>query len=102
MSSPYLNACAQTPLAATNYLHVLDKATQEIFNALQMELPTRSAGDVVAIPRCSIPVVLARKPTIAELSRLRRQFLKLAKTHPGTDAVGAGESFVKYLNQNLG
>jgi tRNA uridine 5-carbamoylmethylation protein Kti12 len=78
----------------------MDKATQEIFSVLQAALPSAMAGDVVRIPKCS-PVMLKRKPTVAELSRLRRQFLKLAKTHPGDDASGAGEMFVKYLNANL-
>ncbi len=55
----------------------------------------------VVVPRSSLPVVLTRKPTLPELSRLKRQFLKLATTHPGDDANAAGDLFVKYLNQNL-
>ena len=91
----------QIPLASTNFLHVLDKATQEIFTIVQAALPSAMPGDRVVVPKVSLPVVLARKPTVAELSRLRRQFLKLAKTHPGDDASGAGEMFVKFLNQHL-
>jgi hypothetical protein len=55
----------------------------------------------VVVPRSRHPVVLTRKPTVAELSRLKRQFLKLATTHPGDDANAAGDLFVTYLNQNL-
>ena len=46
-------------------------------------------------------MVLLRKPTVAELARLRRQFLKLVVTHPGDDASVAGEMFVKFLNTHL-
>ena len=41
----------QIPLAATNFLHVMDKATQEIFGSLQAALPSALAGDRVPVPK---------------------------------------------------
>ncbi len=90
------------PLAATNYLHQLDKVTLDISAAVQAALPGAMPGDRVPVPGSRAPVLLARKPTVPELSRIRRQFLKLATTHPGDDAARVGDQFVSFLNQSLG
>jgi protein KTI12 len=89
------------PLAGTNYLHELDKATQDIVSTLAERLSGAMPGDRVGVPGCATPVVLTRKPTLPELSRLRRQFLKVAKAHPGSETSSAGKLFVDYLNKEL-
>lgn len=88
-------------LADTNYLHELDSITKAVTEQLVTAVPTCVAGDVVRVAHVGRPIVLVRKPTVAELRRLRRQFLKIAKAHPPPDASAIGRTFVGYIETSL-
>jgi tRNA uridine 5-carbamoylmethylation protein Kti12 len=60
-----------------------------------------SVGESVRIPKSKIPVLLSRKPTLPELSRIRRQFIKVNTMHPDDDLDGMTSLFVEYINKVL-
>ncbi len=87
----------------TNYLHVLDKSTQDVVAAVTAAISMGAGvGESVPIPKCLIPVTLCRKPAVPELTRIRRQFIKVSSLHPScSDAAGTTKTFVEYLNAAL-
>ncbi|XP_060610274.2 protein KTI12 homolog [Anolis sagrei] len=94
------------PLQDAAFLHRLDRLTQDVVGAL-MEAQRKGArpGEVVPLPGMAPQGWLLRRPlTLAELSRLRRQFLSYAKMHPGEgegELPRLGSMFLQYLSQNL-
>ncbi len=58
-------------------------------------------GESVRVPKSATPVFLARKPTLPELSRIRRQFIKVNTMRPGDDLDGTTSLFVDYVNKVL-
>ncbi|XP_062828068.1 protein KTI12 homolog [Anolis carolinensis] len=98
------------PLQAADFLHRLDRLTQDVVAAL-MEAQRKGArpGEVVPLALqgegSGTQGWLLRRPvTLAELSRLRRQFLSYAKMHPGEgegELPRLGSMFLQYLTQNL-
>ncbi|XP_044279925.1 protein KTI12 homolog [Varanus komodoensis] len=103
------------PLQAPGFLHQLDRLTQDVLAALM------AAQRNGVQPGQFIPVavdglgagggsekpsglVLNRPVSLAELSRLRRQFLSYAKMHPGEGEENLpqlGNMFLDYLSRNL-
>ncbi|XP_061481222.1 protein KTI12 homolog [Rhineura floridana] len=101
------------PLQAAGFLHQLDRLTQDVLAALM------AAQRNGAQPGQFIPVAvdgllgqggepqglqLSRPISLAELSRLRRQFLSYAKMHPGEGEENLpqlGSMFLQYLSRNL-
>ncbi|XP_066479722.1 protein KTI12 homolog [Tiliqua scincoides] len=98
------------PLQAAGFLHRLDRLTQDVLAALM----AAQRGGVQ--PGQFVPVavdglrgeaqglVLSRPVSLAELSRLRRQFLSYAKMHPGDGEENLpqlGSMFLQYLSRNL-
>ena len=59
------------------------------------------AGDCIAVPGTSEKVQLSRGITMAELRRLRRQFITYTKMHPVEDHTEIPMLFVQYLNSTL-
>ncbi|XP_041355493.1 protein KTI12 homolog [Gigantopelta aegis] len=66
------------PLSSTNFLHELDRVTQETL-ALQHTRPL----------------------TLSELQRQKRQFISYTKTHPVEDTSSLTSMFVQFLNSSL-
>eukprot|EP00741_Cyanophora_paradoxa_P016247 tig00000197_g15686.t1 len=66
----------------SNFLHELDKATQEIVDALNEAQQSGAAGPGDLVP----------------LRRLRSAFLKIAQLKPPSDMALLGSLFVEYLN----
>ncbi|ORX89304.1 chromatin associated protein KTI12 [Basidiobolus meristosporus CBS 931.73] len=90
------------PVTETNYLYELDKVTQEIVNAVLEEQKNNLGSYAVSISNSSIKVQLpARSITLAELRRLRRQFININKMHTILDISRIAELFVQYLNTNF-
>ena len=58
-------------------------------------------GDEVCIPNSSEKILLKRRYQLAELSRVRRQFISFAKTHPVDDIPRLAAMFSQYLTSNL-
>ncbi|KAK9768426.1 kti12, chromatin associated [Basidiobolus ranarum] len=90
------------PVTETNYLYELDKVTQEIVNAVLEEQKSNLGSYKVVIPGTSMKVQLpARSISMAELRRLRRQFVNINKMHTVLDISRIAELFVQYLNTNF-
>lgn len=90
------------PLSATNYLHELDRITQEIVTAILTAQNMGSEGDVRIPGQNSLTVKLnGNKVTAAQLGRFRRQFLTYSKMHPSSDTSQVAALFVQYLNSTL-
>ncbi|KAJ3190418.1 kti12, chromatin associated [Gaertneriomyces sp. JEL0708] len=89
------------PLTETNYMHEMDRTTQEIVDALLEAQKEGRIGDIV-VPKAGLKVKLSgRMVTMSELRRLRRQYTNLNKVHTQPDARRVADSFVEYLNTNL-
>ncbi|XP_041650768.1 protein KTI12 homolog [Cheilinus undulatus] len=89
------------PLSSTNFLYELDKITQEvlmvIFNAQKTSVP----GDLVTVPGATEKIELTRSINMAELRKLRRQFISYTKMHPTENTAQISNMFVQYLNKSL-
>ncbi|KAJ3299030.1 kti12, chromatin associated [Borealophlyctis nickersoniae] len=91
------------PLTETNYLHEMDRATQDIVDALLEAQKVGGGGREVVVPRSIVKVRLpSRTVTMSELRRLRRQFTNLNKVHTQLNVDKVAEGFVEYINANLG
>ncbi|CAJ1056730.1 protein KTI12 homolog isoform X1 [Xyrichtys novacula] len=93
------------PLSSTNFLYELDKITQEvlmvIFNAQKTSVP----GDLLTVPGATeksvLNIELTRSINMAELRKLRRQFISYTKMHPTENTGQISNMFVQYLNKSL-
>ncbi|XP_022081959.1 protein KTI12 homolog [Acanthaster planci] len=97
---PSLSTVSQ-PLSATNFLHELDKITQEIVTTLIAAQKTSLPGDIVSIPGSQDKINLTRSVSAAELQRIRRQFITYTKLHPVEDVAKLHGMFVQYLNNGI-
>ena len=89
------------PLSATDFLHELDRRTQEIVTSIMEAQRTAVPGDTVKIQGASDHLCLSRNVPMAELRRLRRQFIAYTKLHPVEDCTRIPTLFVQYLNKSL-
>jgi len=96
-------------MSDTNYLHNLDKITQDVVKAVLQRQEEISVGDQLIISLTQRPLRLTRKLTMAELRRLRQTYVTFAKSLTGTkssfgeqtpDEIAAG--FMEYLNSQIG
>ncbi|XP_058957020.1 protein KTI12 homolog [Pocillopora verrucosa] len=98
---PPNQATQPQPLSATNFLYELDKITQEIVTVLINSQRTFVPGDHITVPGTSEKVVLNRTANMAELRKIRRQFITYTKMHPVEDTKKISNMFVQYLNSSL-
>ncbi|KAK4300224.1 hypothetical protein Pmani_027563 [Petrolisthes manimaculis] len=89
------------PLSSTNFLHELDRTTQEVSNCIMTAQKTLVGGDAIRVPGVEESLTLGRKVTLAEVTRARRQFISYTKMHPVEDSGKLATLFVKYLNTTL-
>ncbi len=90
-----------TPLSATNFLYELDRITQEIITSILEAQKTSFVGDKMHVGNSSEKVLLTKMFNMAELRRLKRQFLTYTKMHPIEDTGKIGNMFVQYINSNI-
>ncbi|TKR77314.1 hypothetical protein L596_018311 [Steinernema carpocapsae] len=92
------------PLAATNFLHELDRVTQEIVASIMEQQRMAVIGDRFLVPHAlegdENKVVFKRTRTLPELSRLRRQFITYTKMHPIEGSSKIASLFVNFVNSN--
>lgn len=98
---PPNQATQPQPLSATNFLYELDKVTQEIVTTLLNCQRNFVPGDHIMVPGTSEKVLLNRTVNMAELRRLRRQFITYTKMHPVEDTKKIANMFVQYLNSSV-
>ncbi|CAI2352300.1 unnamed protein product [Caenorhabditis sp. 36 PRJEB53466] len=92
------------PLAPTNFLHELDRSTQNVVTVLLNGQRTAVRGQNIVIPEASegANTIKFLKPrTLPELNRLRHQFVNMSKKDPTTDKTKIITMFVDFLNCNL-
>uniref|UniRef100_A0A914WIW7 Protein KTI12 homolog n=1 Tax=Plectus sambesii TaxID=2011161 RepID=A0A914WIW7_9BILA len=88
------------PLAATNFLYELDRATQQVVQSIVELQKTAVPGDFLTVASCADKVEMRKVRSLAELSRLRRQFMTYTKSHPVEDIDKIASLFVNFLNNN--
>ncbi|KAJ2392356.1 kti12, chromatin associated [Coemansia sp. RSA 2559] len=94
-------ATAMKPVTETNYLFELDRATQEIINAVLEAQKSGIPMFQIVVPGTGEKVQLpGRNLTLSELRRQRMQFTKLNRQVP-LKIEKIPELFVNYLNINL-
>jgi len=90
-------------LEAPNFVYDLDRITQDIVKTLSQaqSTDTFSIGDTIKVPHTTSQVILTRKLPPLELSRIRRQYLKLCQLRtPGSlEEIALG--FVDVINSNV-
>ena len=89
------------PLSATNFLHELDRRTQEIISSLLDAQRTSMVGEHIAVSGTTEKVHLTKNLMMAELRRLRRQFIAYIKLHPVDDHERIATLFVQFLNKSI-
>ncbi|XP_034032406.1 protein KTI12 homolog [Thalassophryne amazonica] len=89
------------PLSSANFLYELDKVTQDALSAIFNAQKTSVPGDFIAVPGATEKIALSRNINMAELRKLRRQFISYAKMHPTEDIGQISNMFVQYLNKSL-
>ena len=90
------------PLASGSFLHQLDQVTSQVLAGL-MEAQKRAVpGDLLKLPGTTEHLQFTRPLTMAELSRLRRQFISYTKMHPNNENLPQlANMFLQYLSQSL-
>ena len=89
------------PLSATNFLHELDRRTQEVLSSLLDAQRTSVIGEHVMVPGTTEKFHLTKNFTMAELRRLRRQFITYTKLHPVDNHDRIPTLFVQFLNRSV-
>lgn len=89
------------PLSSVNFLYELDKITQDVLMAIFNAQKTSVPGDLIPVPGATEKVELTRSINMAELRKLRRQFISYTKMHPTENTGQIANMFVQYLNKSL-
>ncbi|KAM9753257.1 protein KTI12 homolog [Menidia menidia] len=89
------------PLSSANFLYELDKITQDVLMAIFDAQKTSVPGDLISVPGATEKVELSRSVNMAELRKLRRQFISYSKMHPTDNTGQISNMFVQYLNKSL-
>lgn len=84
------------PLSETSFLHELDRLTQDVVRSIMAT--QQSTGEHV-VPGSDEKIELSRPVTMAELRRLRKQFISYTKLHPVSNYSRITTLFVQYLNK---
>ena len=87
-------------LSSVDFLYELDRITQELIIALVDAQRNACIGDQLAVPNASEKILLLKLFSMAELRKLKKQFLTYAKMHPVVDTGKIGNMFVQYLNNS--
>ncbi|XP_019127828.1 protein KTI12 homolog [Larimichthys crocea] len=100
--APPANQSTQSqPLSSANFLYELDKITQEVLMAVFNAQKTSVPGDLISVPGATEKIKLTRNVNMAELRKLRRQFISYTKMHPTENSGQISNMFVQYLNKSL-
>ncbi|XP_003799973.1 protein KTI12 homolog [Otolemur garnettii] len=90
------------PLASGNFLHQLDQVTSQVLAGLMEAQKNAVPGDLLTLPGTTEHLRFTRHLTMAELSRLRRQFISYTKMHPNNENLPQlANMFLQYLSQSL-
>lgn len=97
---PNLSTQSQ-PLSSADFLHELDRMTQEVVLKVIEAQRTAVPGDILTVSTGDEKLRLPRLVPMAELRRLRKQFINYTKLHPPKNSTKIPNTFVQYLNSSL-
>ncbi|GCC37428.1 hypothetical protein chiPu_0015932 [Chiloscyllium punctatum] len=89
------------PLSSTNFMYELDRVTQEMVTTILNTQKTSVPGDLITVPGANVKIELTRSLQMAELRKLRRQFISYTKMHPTENIGQIANMFVQYINHSL-
>lgn len=91
-----------TPIITHDFIQTLEQVTKEITKSVFEQQNGAIVGNLFLVPHCSVSekVIFKRQRTLAELSRLRRQFTSYIKKHPIEDHQKIASLFVNFLNSS--
>ncbi|XP_036112311.1 protein KTI12 homolog [Molossus molossus] len=90
------------PLASGSFLHQLDQITSQVLAGLMEAQKSAVPGDLLKLPGTTERLQFTRPLSMAELSRLRRQFISYTKVRPNNENLSQlANMFLQYLNQSL-
>ncbi len=88
-----------TPETTSASSQLLDSQTQQLIDQV---LQAQQGGlATVRFGGSEKGITLHRPVSVAQLSRIRRQFLQLNRLHPSSDSARIRELFIEYLSSNL-
>jgi len=90
-----------TPLNSVNFMHDMDQITQAVISEVMQIQNMSSVGDSIPISGTNDKILLLRTLNMAELRRIKRQFINYSKLHPVEDIVKLKSMFVQFLNNSL-
>lgn len=90
-----------TPLNSVNFMHDLDQVTQAVISEVLAVQNMASIGDSISISGTSEKLVLLKTLQMAELRRIKRQFISYSKLHPVEDIVKLKSMFVQFMNSSI-
>ena len=89
------------PLSSVDFMQELDQQTKAIVSFIVDNQRTCHPPCSITPPSVKIPIQIPRNVTLAELNRLRRQFVTYTKLHPVKNIDELQTLFVQYLNNTL-
>ena len=89
------------PLSSANFLHELDRQTQSIVSQVLDLQHQGLVGGSLAVPGTQEKLCLHRLVPMAELRRIRRQFISYTKLHPVDNIELIPTLFVQYLRNTV-
>lgn len=91
------------PLQSAEFLHRMDRSTHDVVSAIvAAQRDGAQPGDVVRVPGVEQGLVLPRAVGMAELSRLRRQFISYTKMqHSDENMAQLASMFLQYLSRSI-
>ncbi|NWZ65905.1 KTI12 protein, partial [Acrocephalus arundinaceus] len=100
---PPHRATRTQPLQSCGFLHQLDRVTQDVLAAvLAAQRSGAQPGETIRVPGVAEGLVLSRPVSVAELSRLRRQFISYTKMKPSDENLPQLASmFMQYLSRSI-
>ncbi|XP_006879739.1 PREDICTED: protein KTI12 homolog [Elephantulus edwardii] len=99
---PPHQATQSQPLASGSFLHQLDQITNQVLVGLLDAQKNAVPGDLLTLPGTTESLRFTRPLTMAELTRLRRQFISYTKMHPNNENLPQlANMFLQYLSQSL-
>eukprot|EP00117_Sycon_ciliatum_P038014 scpid63355/ scgid28322/ Protein KTI12 homolog len=89
------------PVSSATFLHDVDRCTQDVNMAIMKSQQTCGPGECIPVPASNEKFRSVRQLPMAELRRLRNQFLSYTRLHPVEDAAQTATLYVQYLNNTV-
>ena len=87
------------PVADSDYLFKLDQRTSEIVKKI-LSAQAESSNEI-NVPEVSITFTLPRRTSLAELNKLRRQFISFTKLRQPIEDKEVQKSFISFVQSNI-